>query len=97
MGESSGVRRLGAASLDLCYVAAGRFDGFWERGVLPWDIAAGSIVVREAGGFVSSVDGDKFDHLQGEIACGNELILRAMTAELKKANDSYRAASQRSA
>ncbi|MCM2503201.1 inositol monophosphatase [Aureimonas altamirensis] len=97
MGESSGVRRLGAASLDLCYVAAGRFDGFWERGVLPWDIAAGSIVVREAGGFVSSVDGDKFDHLQGDIACGNELILRAMAAELKKANDAYRAASQRSA
>ncbi|WP_062227416.1 inositol monophosphatase family protein [Aureimonas frigidaquae] len=97
MGESSGVRRMGAAALDLCYVAAGRLDGYWERNVLPWDIAAGSIIVREAGGFVSAMDGGRFDHMSGELACGNELILRAMVAELKKADEAYRRAAGRSA
>jgi myo-inositol-1(or 4)-monophosphatase len=51
----AGVRRWGAASLDLAYVAAGRFDGYWERGVKPWDIAAGILIVREAGGFVEPI------------------------------------------
>ncbi len=51
------VRRLGCASLDLCYVANGRFDAFWERGLHSWDIAAGSLIVREAGGFVTDCDG----------------------------------------
>jgi myo-inositol-1(or 4)-monophosphatase len=53
MAVSSGVRRNGAAALDLAWVAAGRFDGFWERGLSLWDIAAGVILVREAGGFIS--------------------------------------------
>ena len=53
MAVSSGVRRNGAAALDLAWVAAGRFDGFWERGLSLWDIAAGVILIREAGGFVS--------------------------------------------
>jgi myo-inositol-1(or 4)-monophosphatase len=53
MQETSGVRRLGAAALDLAYVAAGRFDGYWERDLSPWDIAAGILLVREAGGFVT--------------------------------------------
>src|SRR5919198_2207055 len=57
MGEVSGIRRLGSASLDLAYVAAGRFDGFWEDALSPWDIAAGILLIREAGGFVSDRSG----------------------------------------
>ena len=57
---AAGVRRWGAASLDLAYVAAGRFDGFWERGLSIWDLAAGVILVREAGGFVSQISGRSF-------------------------------------
>src|SRR5882762_3369494 len=57
MAATSGVRRLGAAALDLAYVAAGRYDGFWEFALSPWDIAAGLLLVREAGGFVSDVLG----------------------------------------
>ena len=56
MAETSGVRRWGAAALDLAYVAAGRYDGFWETGLSPWDVAAGVILVREAGGYVSQID-----------------------------------------
>jgi len=56
MAQTSGVRRWGAASLDLAYVAAGRYDGFWESGLSPWDVAAGVILVREAGGYVSQID-----------------------------------------
>ena len=57
MAVSSGIRRFGAASLDMAYVAAGRFDGFWERGLNPWDVAAGIVLVREAGGMVSDLHG----------------------------------------
>lgn len=62
MPECAGVRRWGAAALDLCYVAAGRFDGYWEREVQPWDVAAGLLIVKEAGGFVEPLrkDGDIF-------------------------------------
>ncbi len=56
MEKTSGVRRWGAAALDLAYVAAGRYDGFWETGLSPWDVAAGVILVREAGGYVSQID-----------------------------------------
>ncbi|KAB0678747.1 inositol monophosphatase family protein [Aureimonas leprariae] len=90
MGGSSGIRRFGAASLDLVAVAAGRFDGFWERGLKPWDCAAGSIIVREAGGIVTDFAGGKFDHIPGDIACGNELIHKALLAELKRADDAIR-------
>lgn len=56
--HSQGVRRLGSAALDLCYVAAGRFDGYWELSVQPWDIAAGALIAREAGAAVTNVHGD---------------------------------------
>ncbi|MEX2629901.1 MAG: inositol monophosphatase family protein [Tistlia sp.] len=59
MQSSSGVRRWGVASLDLAYVAAGRFDGFWEQGLSPWDFAAGILLVREAGGIVTDIAGDR--------------------------------------
>ncbi len=57
MAISAGVRRFGSAALDLAYVAAGRYDGYWENGLNPWDVAAGIVLVREAGGFVSDVSG----------------------------------------
>src|SRR6218665_1360869 len=57
MGEVAGIRRMGAASLDLAYVAAGRLDGFWENDLKPWDVAAGIVLIREAGGFVSAIRG----------------------------------------
>tara|TARA_A100001037_G_C15102547_1_gene614722 strand:+ start:820 stop:1641 length:822 start_codon:yes stop_codon:yes gene_type:complete len=64
MQKTSGVRRLGSAALDLAYVAAGRYEGFWETGLSPWDVAGGIVVVREAGGMVSEIDG-RSDMLYG--------------------------------
>lgn len=70
MGEVAGIRRFGSAALDLAYVAAGRFDGFWERDLAPWDSAAGIILVTEAGGIVKGLNG--VDPLyDGDIVCGN--------------------------
>ena len=77
------VRRLGCASLDLCYVANGRFDAFWERGLHSWDIAAGSLIVREAGGFVTDCDGGAEFLKSGDICCGNEFIHREMLELLR--------------
>ena len=57
--RSQGVRRLGSAALDLCYVAAGRFDGFWEMSLKPWDVAAGALIAEEAGARVTNVNGDR--------------------------------------
>ncbi|RWB69321.1 MAG: inositol monophosphatase [Mesorhizobium sp.] len=84
MAEVSGVRRLGSAALDLAYVAAGRMDGFWETGLSSWDIAAGILLVREAGGFVSDMGGaqDMLDN--GEVVAGNEIIQRALLKTVKK-------------
>ena len=65
MRETAGVRRWGTASLDLAYVAAGRYEGFWERGLKPWDVAAGQLLVREAGGYVTALDGRPFK-LEGD-------------------------------
>ncbi|MCO5731961.1 inositol monophosphatase family protein [Rhizobium sp. SSA_523] len=74
MGEVAGVRRFGAAALDLAYVAAGRIDGFWETELSPWDIAAGLILIREAGGFASDIKGGADIFAHGSVAAGNELI-----------------------
>jgi myo-inositol-1(or 4)-monophosphatase len=68
------VRRMGCVALDLAYVAAGRFDGFWERGLNSWDIAAGSLLIREAGGYVTGCDGEENFLETGAICCGNEAI-----------------------
>ena len=83
MARVVNVRRLGCASLDLCYVANGRFDAFWERGLHSWDIAAGSLIVREAGGFVTDCDGGAEFLKSGDICCGNEFIHREMVALLR--------------
>jgi myo-inositol-1(or 4)-monophosphatase len=84
MGEVAGVRRLGSASLDLCYIAAGRMDGFWETGLSAWDIAAGILMIREAGGFVSDMDGGQSMLDAGSLVAGNEAIHRALMKTVKK-------------
>jgi myo-inositol-1(or 4)-monophosphatase len=78
MGEVAGVRRFGSASLDLAYVAAGRLDGFWEEGQKPWDMAAGIILIREAGGFTSDLSGGSDMFGSGTIAAGNEHIHKTL-------------------
>ena len=65
------VRRLGSAALDLCYVAAGRFDGFWEQHLKPWDVAAGALIVSEAGGRVTGMDGSPFDPTAAHLVASN--------------------------
>ena len=84
MGETAGIRRLGSAALDLAYVAAGRTDGFWEQPLRPWDMAAGILLVREAGGFVSDKDGGQEMFETGGIVAGNEVVHRALLKTLKK-------------
>jgi myo-inositol-1(or 4)-monophosphatase len=81
----AGLRRFGAASLDLAFVAAGRLDGYWERDLSPWDIAAGLLMVREAGGTVSGIDGKDDALTTGHVVCGNELIHRELVRVLKAA------------
>jgi len=72
--RAQGVRRPGAASIDLCYVASGRLDGFWEEGLQPWDTAAGSIIVMEAGGIVSDYKGEAYSPFQKSIVAANPII-----------------------
>jgi myo-inositol-1(or 4)-monophosphatase len=72
--NTAGVRRPGAAALDLCYVAAGRLDAFWEIGLKPWDLAAGSLIIREAGGIVSALDGSENYLEAGHILCGTPKV-----------------------
>ncbi len=74
MAVSSGVRRFGSAALDLAYVAAGRFEGFWEIGLNPWDMAAGIVLIREAGGFVTDMTGGSEMLENGEIIAANDLL-----------------------
>ena len=74
MAVSSGVRRNGAAALDLAWIAAGRIDGFWERGLSLWDIAAGFLLVREAGGFVSDFASRDKALESGEVVAANPAI-----------------------
>ncbi len=74
MPATAGVRRWGAASLDMAYVAAGRYEGYWERGLNAWDVAAGIIIVKEAGGFVQAVNPDDTVLDSGTVLCSNEPI-----------------------
>jgi myo-inositol-1(or 4)-monophosphatase len=74
MQNSSGMRRAGAAALDLAYVAAGRFDAFWELGLSPWDMAAGSLMIQEAGGLVGDLAGDSGFLEKGEIAAATPKV-----------------------
>jgi myo-inositol-1(or 4)-monophosphatase len=83
MAATSGVRRPGSAALDLAYVAAGRFDGFWEFGLQPWDIAAGILLVREAGGYVTDINGGNDMMKSGNVLAAND-HLHAPLAKLLK-------------
>jgi Archaeal fructose-1,6-bisphosphatase and related enzymes of inositol monophosphatase family len=75
---TSGVRRAGAASLDLAYVAAGKLDGFFEIGLKPWDFTAGVLLIQEAGGVVTDFSNDHGFHKTGNIVCGNPKIQQAL-------------------
>ena len=78
IGKCAGVRRTGSAALDLAYIAKGRLDGFWELGLRPWDIAAGSLILREAGGLISSLQGTDDYLKQGDVVAGNPKIFKAL-------------------
>jgi myo-inositol-1(or 4)-monophosphatase len=80
-----GLRRFGAAALDLAWLAAGRFDVFWERDLSPWDMAAGIIMVREAGGFATDLDGGESLFLKKQIIAGNEFLHKELLQALKEA------------
>ena len=82
--SAQAIRRAGSAALDLCYVAMGRFDGFWELKLSPWDVAAGSLIVREAGGIVSDFKGGAFDIYSKEILASNGKIHDGMVEVLKR-------------
>ncbi|GAB6079822.1 MAG: inositol monophosphatase family protein [Hydrogenophilus thermoluteolus] len=84
MRKTAGLRRPGAASLDLCYVACGRYDGFFESGLSPWDIAAGALIVQEAGGFVTDWQGTEHFLETGAVVAGNPKVFAALVAEIQK-------------
>jgi myo-inositol-1(or 4)-monophosphatase len=81
----AGLRRFGSAALDLAWIAAGRFDGYWERGLSPWDVAAGILLVREAGGYVTDLQGKETMLTSGDIIAGNETIHRDLLSVLRTA------------
>jgi myo-inositol-1(or 4)-monophosphatase len=81
----AGLRRFGSAALDLAWIAAGRFDGYWERGLSPWDMAAGILLVREAGGYVTDLQGKETMLTSGDIIAGNETIHRDLLSVLRAA------------
>ncbi|RDV29263.1 inositol-1-monophosphatase [Alteromonas aestuariivivens] len=81
--ECGDVRRAGSAALDLAYVAAGRYDGYWERGIKAWDIAAGELLVREAGGLVTDFTGGNDPLFKGEVVAGSVKVLQGLVKHLK--------------
>src|SRR5215468_6092825 len=83
----AGLRRFGAAALDLAYVAAGRFDAYWERNLSPWDFAAGVLMVREAGGYVTDLKGNERTMEPGDIIAGNETMHREVLKLVRSASD----------
>ena len=82
----AGLRRFGAAALDLAYIAAGRFDAYWERNLSPWDFAAGVLMVREAGGFVTDLEDRERTMEPGDIIAGNETMHREVLGLLRSAS-----------
>jgi len=84
IGRARAVRRLGSAAIDLCYVAAGRFDGFWEKKLQPWDVAAGALIVSEAGGQVTSMSGAPFRSREGSVLATNGRIHPQMLETIRR-------------
>ena len=89
VGQARAVRRLGSAAIDLCYVAAGRLDGFWERGLKPWDVAAGALIVAEAGGSVTMMDGAPFTSRGGEVLATNGRVHEAMLDTIRSQTSTF--------
>jgi myo-inositol-1(or 4)-monophosphatase len=84
--QVAGIRRAGAAALDLCHVATGWFDGFWELALAPWDVAAGALIVREAGGIITTPDGAQDVIRHGAIVAGNPAVHALLMTALAEAN-----------
>lgn len=84
--EARAIRRAGSAAIDLCYVACGRFDGFWELELCPWDMAAGTLIVKEAGGKITLFDGSEYDHYDKQVLASNGLIHNKMISVLCKSS-----------
>jgi myo-inositol-1(or 4)-monophosphatase len=84
LGQARAVRRLGSAALDLCYVAAGRFEGFWEQHLKPWDVSAGALIVAEAGGRVTGMDGAPFDPGAAHLVASNGHVHDGMLAVIRE-------------
>jgi len=82
MTRVQAIRRCGSAELDLCYVACGRFDGFWELKLKPWDVVAGALIIKEAGGQVTNFEGEEFRSFSPDVLATNGLIHKAMKAIL---------------
>jgi len=80
--QCRGVRRAGAAALDLCWVAKGAFDGYWEKNLKPWDVAAGALIVEEAGGLVTTYTGKHHDSFSPTVIAGNPPVARALSAAI---------------
>ena len=91
MSNTSGVRRMGAAALDLAYVAAGRLDGFFEIGLSAWDMAAGAVIIREAGGYIEEIDGGKDFMKSGSVLASNDRLLAPLGKLLRDAGGAPKA------
>ncbi|RME85057.1 MAG: inositol monophosphatase, partial [Zetaproteobacteria bacterium] len=87
MRVANGYRRSGSAALDLAYVAAGRLDAYWEAGLMPWDIAAGVLLVQEAGGIVTQLDGASVDLASGDVLAASPSMHRAFLEILRRADE----------
>jgi myo-inositol-1(or 4)-monophosphatase len=91
MRETAGLRRSGAATIDLTWLAAGRIDAYWEHGLGPWDLAAGIVIVREAGGFAMDAEGGEAMLQKGSIVAGNQQVVKALGELLDTARPAARA------
>jgi len=87
---SAGVRRPGAAALDFAWVAAGRFDGFWEYGLQPWDIAAGALLVQEAGGLVGDISGGNAHMESGDVVAASPKVFKEMLKRMHPIVERYK-------
>lgn len=81
--QAADVRRMGSAALDLAYVAAGRYEGYWEAGLKPWDLMAGDLLVREAGGMVTDFGGGMNHQVSGNIVAGSPKVVQAMVTQMR--------------
>jgi myo-inositol-1(or 4)-monophosphatase len=84
LANTQGVRRAGSAALDLCYVACGRVDGFYEENLKPWDTAAGLLIVTEAGGKITTFDGGAYDLYSPNIVASNQLLHHPLLSKLSE-------------